>query len=305
MIKSLTVKNHLGKISKYVFGEVEPESGFIVTDIKGLGPAKANINMNQLAASDGSKFNSGQLEGRNLVISGIFSYAPTIEDARLMSYKAFPTNKKVTITIETDNRIGTTEGYVESNEPDVFSKEESFEISILCESPFFIDDGPNGVKQTMFAGIEPLFQFPFGNPSLTEKQIVFSEIVTKKENTVYYEGDSETGILITIHALGTVGTMDIYNVKTREHMKIDMDKLEALTGSGMVAGDTIEICTVKRSRRVTLIRNGRKINALNILGKNPNWFTLSHGDNLFTFVAEDGEENLVFTIRSQTTFDGV
>lgn len=305
MIQKLTVENYRGVKASYRFGEVEPESGFIVTAIHGLGPVKANINMTELSASDGTRYNSGRLEGRNIVIEGQFTYASTIEEARLASYKYFPINKQVTITVETDNRIGEVVGYVESNEPAIFEQLETFQVSIVCESPYFKDVSENGIRETMFAGIEPLFKFPFTNNSITEKLIQFSRIVTKKENTVYYDGDGETGALITIHATGPVGNIDIYNVQTREHMKVDTAKLETATGNGLIAGDTLTINTIRGERSVTLIRGGKKINVLNILGKNPDWFTLAKGDNLFTFVAADGEENLVFTIRAQNLFDGV
>lgn len=305
MIQSLIVTNYLGNKTRYNFGEVEPESGFIVTKIDGMGPVKANVNTAHSAVADGDTITSTRLSGRNLVIEGLFTSASTIEEARLKSYKYFPIGKRVTVQIVTENRIGETTGIVESNEPDIFSQHEKFQISIICESPFFKDVGPSGISETMFAGIESEFEFPFTNNSITENLIEFSQIVTKKTNTVHYAGDSETGVLITVHALGEVGDIDIYNIQTREHMKIDMSKLQAQTGSGMVSGDTIEINTVRGERSVTLIRGGHKTNVLNILGKHPDWFTLSKGDNLFTFVAADGEENLTFTIRVQTTFDGV
>lgn len=305
MIRSLIVTNYLGNKTQYNFGEVEPESGFIVTKIDGMGPVKANVNTSHSAVADGDTITSTRLGGRNLVIEGIFTYASTIEEARLKSYKYFPIGKKVTVTIVTDSRIGETTGVVESNEPNIFSEWEEFQISIICESPFFNDVGENGVVETMFAGVDSKFEFPFTNNSITENLIEFSELVTKKTNYVYYDGDSETGVLITIHALGDVGDIDIYNTKTREHMSIDMTKLAALTGSGMVNGDSIEINTTKGDRSVTLIRGGHKSNVLNVLGKHPDWFTLSKGDNTFTFTADDGEENLTFTIKVQTTFDGV
>lgn len=305
MIQSLIVTNYLGNKTRYNFGEVEPESGFIVTKIDGMGPVKANVNTAHSAVADGDKITSTRLGGRNIVIGGIFTNASTIEEARLKSYKYFPIGKRVTVRIVTDERIGEVEGVVESNEPDIFSERETFQISIICESPFFKDVGENGIVETMFSGVEAEFEFPFTNNSLTENLIEFSQIVTKKTNTVYYNGDSETGVHITIHATGAVGDIDIYNIETREHMKIDMDKLEAMTGSGMVSGDTLEINTVKGERSVTLLRGGHTTNVLNILDKHPDWFTLAKGDNLFTFVATDGEENLTFTIRVQTTFDGV
>lgn len=37
-------------------------------------------------------------------------------------------------------------------------------------------------------------------------------------------------------------------------MRIDTDKLEKLTGSGMVAGDEIIISTIKGDKSITLLR---------------------------------------------------
>ena len=63
-----------------------------------------------------------------------------------------------------------------------------------------------------------------------------------------YSGDAEIGVTITIHAIGEARNITIYNTGTREVMRIDTDKMKAFTGSGIVAGDEITICTVKREK---------------------------------------------------------
>ena len=74
---------------------------------------------------------------------------------------------------------------------------------------------------------------------------------------VAYNGDAEIGVTITIHAIGEVSNITIYNTGTREVMRIDTDKLEKFTGSGIIAGDEIIICTVKGNKSITLLRNGK------------------------------------------------
>lgn len=307
MLKNVTITNYLGKSVTYSFDNptIDDASGLFITEIEGLGPVKADVNMTSLATADGDIFNSKRLQGRNIVIKARFTYAKTIEDSRLMSYKFFPIGHKVTFKIETDSRVAETEGYVESNEPDIFSKESDMQVSILCESPFFLSAGDDGKKETNFSAVEAMFEFPFSNESTEEKLIVFGKITNKKENTVYYEGDAETGCIIHLHAIGEVRMIDIYNIKTAEHMGIDTDKIATLTGQGLIYGDDISISTIKGKKSITLLRNGVTYNILNALAKNVDWFQLARGDNLFAFTCEYGEENLQFMIESQIVYEGV
>ena len=307
MLKSVTITNYLGKSVTYKIEGADPEdgSGLLITEIEGLGPTKADINMTQLATADGGIFNSARVNSRNIVIKARFTHANTIEEARLASYKFFPIKQPVTFHIETDSRIAETTGYVESNEPVIFSDECDMQVSILCESPYFLAVDENGKKETTFAGIDFLFEYPFENEDLHEPTLEFGNIVNKKENTVYYDGDAETGCIIQIHAVGEATNVTIYNIKTREIMALDSDKLVALTGSGISYGDTITINTIKGQKSITLLRNGVTYNILNILGKDADWFQLAKGDNLFTFTADYGESNLQFKIFSQIVYEGV
>lgn len=307
MLKSVTITNYLGNRVTYKIEGADPEdgSGLLITEIEGLGPTKADINMTQLATADGGIFNSARVNSRNIVIKARFTHANTIEEARLASYKFFPIKQPVTFHIETDNRIAETTGYVESNEPVIFSDECEMQVSILCESPYFLSVSEDGKKETTFAGIDFLFEYPFENEDLHEPTLEFGNIVNKKENTVYYDGDAETGCIIQIHAVGEATNVTIYNIKTREIMALDSDKLVALTGAGISYGDDITINTIKGQKSITLLRNGVTYNILNILGKDADWFQLAKGDNLFTFTADYGESNLQFKIFSQIVYEGV
>lgn len=307
MLKSVTITNYLGNVITYSIDGVDPDNpeGLVITEIEGLGPTKADINMTELATADGGIFNSARASSRNIVIKARFTMAKDIEEARLSSYKFFPIKKPVTFHIETGQRIAEAVGYVESNEPVIFSDECDMQVSILCESPYFLAVDENGKKETTFAGIDFLFEYPFENEDLHEPMLEFGNIVNKKENTVYYDGDAETGCIIQIHAVGEATNVTIYNIKTREVMALDSAKLVQLTGAGISYGDTITINTIKGQKSITLLRNGVTYNILNILGKDADWFQLAKGDNLFTFTADYGESNLQFKIFSQIVYEGV
>lgn len=307
MLKSVTITNYLGASVTYSMEgpTIDDETGLFITGIDGLGPVKADINMTSLATANGDIFNSARLGGRNVVLKAAFTYAETIEEARLLSYKFFPIGHKVKFHIETENRIAETEGYVESNEPDIFSKQSTTQVSILCESPWFASVDEEGNQTTNFSNVIEEFEFPFSNESTTEKLIEFGSIVNKKENTVYYDGDAETGCKIVLHAIGAVEMVSIYNIKTGEKMVLDTDKLETLTGDKIIYGDTITINTVKGNKYIHLLRNGVTTNILNILGKDSDWFQLAKGDNLFAYTATYGEANIYFSVETQILFEGV
>ena len=120
MIKAITVTTPKGESLKLTLANPE-ESGLIVKSIEGLGPSKANINTTELATMDGSVYSSARTTERNIVLTLAMMFAPTIEDSRQKTYHFFPVKGKVKLVIETDNRQVQTEGYVESNEPDIFS----------------------------------------------------------------------------------------------------------------------------------------------------------------------------------------
>lgn len=307
MIKSFTVTNYLGDSIKLELGSPE-QSGFLIKSVSGLGPSKANVNTTEISTNDGSIFNSARLSQRNIVFEFIFVETvngESIEDVRQKSYKYFPIKKNLELLIETDNRIVKTIGYVESNEPNIFSSQEGAQISIICPDPYLYSAGADGINTTIFYGVESVFDFPFCNESLTEPLIVFGNIHDKTENVITYNGDSEIGIIIQIHAIGEASNIVIYNIGTRESMKIDTTKLVTLTGSGIVAGDDIIINTSKGEKSITLMRAGKSINILNCLDKGMDWFSLTKGDNIFAFVAESGTTNLQFQIKNRIIYEGV
>lgn len=211
MVKSITVTNYLGVTETLVLRENEPEHGLIVQNVTGLGPVKADINTMSLATVDGSLFNSARLGERYVTLNLLFDYAPTIEASRQRTYQLFPVKKPVTLVIETDRRTLQVSGYVESNDPDIFSSLEGCQISIKCPDPYMYTAGENGIKTVVFYGIEPEFEFEFSNESDTTKLLKMGTIEDKSEKDIFYDGDSEVGITITIHSSGEAGDITIYN----------------------------------------------------------------------------------------------
>lgn len=305
MIKSITVINPSKQSIKLELTRPD-KTGLLVERVDGLGPTKASINTTQLAMYDGGLYNSAYLGQRNIVIKLRFldDEYESIEDIRHKTYKYFPIKKEIELIVETDKRTLRTKGHVESNEPDIFSDVEGSSISIICEDPYFYS---MDTTETSFYGVDSLFEFPLENPSTDESTLVLGNIRLLTQEIITYDGDFDAGMTITIHATGSAQDVSIHNITTGKVMRIDTDKLQLITGEGIVSGDTIIIETELRDRKIMLIRNGEKINIRNCLGKSTDWLVLSKGDNVITCDAEgeNGIECLQFHISNKTIYEGV
>lgn len=304
MIERVIITNRNGEILTINLGDVEPDTGLFITEIKGLGPVKASINMTDLATQDGSKYNSARAEKRNIVMNVRYIGADA-EKARLLTYKYFPLKQPVTFYIETGNRKAETKGYIESNEPNIFREESDAQISILCDSSYFKDVGDFGIQELPFSDIVPMFEFEFSDEDEESPSIEFSSVETKRENVLTYNGETDNGIVISMFAIGAFTNPIIYNNETLEYLKIDTAKVESIVGSPIQFGDEIRISTVKNDKYIIFVREGTTYNILNALDKNATWFTLHPGDNIFSYTADSGELNIEFTVTAQVLFAGV
>lgn len=305
MIKSVTVTNYLGESLKMELTNPY-DSGIAITDITGIGPGKADINVTELTSSDGSLHNSSRLGTRNIVMTLRFMFTPDIETVRQQTYRFFPIKKELTLTFETDNRSCYITGYVESNEPVIFNENEYTQISIVCPDPYFYS---LRADSTVFSGVISMFEFPFSNEvqnnEETERFLIMSDLQFETEQTVYYSGESEIGMTIRIRAIGTVENLTIFNTRTREFIKLDTDKLQQITGSVIIAGDEITICTVKGKKSIRLLRDGVTTNILNCMTKDSSWIQLVKGDNILAYTADSGAEKLYFSVENNVIYEGV
>ena len=134
---------------------------------------------------------------------------------------------------------------------------------------------------------------------------MFGIVRTDTAGDVYYEGDVGTGIVITISALGPVKNIKIYNTMTKEQMVLNTDKIETLTGTAFNAGDEIIISTIKNKKSIRLLRNGIYTDILRCLDLKSDWFTIYKGDNVFSYTADTGVDNLQFSITNDVIYEGV
>ena len=301
MIQSIKVTNY--KNQSLTIDMMRPEqSGLIIEAIEGLGPPKAEINMTEMAGLDGATFNTARVSLRNIVFRFRYMHKPDIETTRQNTYKYFPIKTLLDLQINTDNRSLRTTGYVESNEPNIFSNESGCVISILCPNSYLLDEF-NSI--TGFSTVTSLFEFPFSNESLVSPLLEMSELTFDTTKSVVYEGDAPIGCVFHIHSTGSANDVTITETETLDTIEIDSAKLISITGSDISTGDDIYISTVRGDKYAILIRGSNTYNILSALGQDPTWFELHPGDNLFAFTADSGLSYLQFEVINEVAFEGV
>lgn len=313
MINKVTVTNHQDEsLTMDLWNPYE--SGFAITGIDGVGPAKSTVNSTELSTADGSVYNSSRIESRDITITiKILDKPQRIEEGRHLLYKYFPQKKRIKLTFEADTRTCYIYGYVEENNAEYFSSLTAAQISIICPNPYFywIEN-----DVTQFSGIDPNFEFPFSNESLTENLLIMGIIRADTVRTILYTGEIDSGIIMTIHFIGTCrGDLTVYNNYSHDRIIIDLDKVASVSGATIGAGDDIIVNTIQGQKSVQLLRNGVYTNILNCINRDADWLQVTKGDNVFAYTVydetADAETNALylyaiqFTIENPVFFSGV
>lgn len=262
------------------------EPRYQVIDITGLNPARAQINTVSTAGLDGARFNSSKLNTKNIVIS--IKINGNVEQNRIALYNCFRTKEWCRFYYSNDTRDVFIDGYVENVECGLFSRKEIMQISIICPYPYF-----NALSEIVadISNTLKLFVFPFSINQ--DEPIPFSEYSENRITRIYNDGESETGVVITVTFGDEVNAIIIRNTTTGENFELDY---------AFEIGDIVTIDTNKGQKNVYLMRSGAKINMFPALKNGSVFFQLAAGINTFGYLA-DGEENkdirITFTYRNQ------
>lgn len=120
-----------------------------IRNINGLNPVTASVNTTPYGSVDGESYSGSNLGKRNILLT--LGLNPnwvdqTMESLRHQLYKYFMTKQKVRLTFFSDV-LPTTSivGYVESCEPNIFSRDPEMQVSIICPEPDFVSVTPKVV----------------------------------------------------------------------------------------------------------------------------------------------------------------
>lgn len=158
---------------------------FQIKKIDGLGPVTASINSTQFGSIDGASLDGTYTPQRNIVITIALNpdwASQTIEGLRQVLYSYFMPENQVKLRF-TSTHLPPVEiiGYVESCDPQMFSQDPEYQISIVCPKPYFM-----AVNATVIQGATQAFTSP-------------------TDVLMTYEGNSDVGFVVDI-TLPTGGT---------------------------------------------------------------------------------------------------
>lgn len=286
MLYYIDYKNQKGQGLRISDGS---ESNFVFYDIDGVSPPDAQINTKHTAGYDGSSLLSASIPERNIVLK--FYLKGDISEAKKEIYNVFQSKREGMLHYRSDGWDVQIPCITEKVEIPPTSRPLIATVSLLCISPYWqaIEESISEMKS-----ITNNFYFPL---VLKEEGIALGIINPHYTANIFNPGDIPLGMTVEFKAVGSVKNPRIFNTKTFEYLQVNAD---------LRAGDTVEICTMPKKKRVTLIRNGNRINYFNYLDDGSALsMQLSEGDNEFRYTAESGADSLFMRIIYTPLYMGV
>lgn len=266
------------------------DRNFCLYKIDGLCPPSATLNFSTIANVDGTVYNSGRINQRNLVL--YVKIFPDVETNRNILYKHFPIGQKVRIFYRNDLHNVYVDGYVESFECDLFTNNEVAQISIICNDPYF-----RSVEKstTTISIVHNYFEFPFSIP--VDDPIVISDRNYYVEEIVN-SGTIPTGMVVEFEAIG-------YNV-LNPWLENKTTGQKMIVNAEIDTGEKIIVNTNKHNLSVTKVfTDGRKENILNSMGDGFQWVQLAAGENRLAVGSDQNSESLVVSVNVEKLLLGV
>lgn len=280
---AVSVKNEQGNVLNFY-----NNANYAIYKIDGLNPPPAALNFSEMANYDGSRYNSGRIENRNVVL--YIKIYGDVETNRINLYKYFASKKLVRIYYENKTRNVYIDGRVETFEVDPFSENEVAQISMICDDPFWKEVNTTEIE---FSNVVSLFEFPF---AIEEEGIEFSRIDSLTVSTIV-NGEIETGVIIDFEAkTSQILNPKIINRTNQTYFGVNYD---------MQQGDLIRINTLRAQKSVTLIRDGVETNIINHMQQGSTWITLEPGENEMSYECDNGASNLKVTVSAVKCYEGV
>lgn len=249
-----------------------------IRNIEGLGPVPAAINTQPFGSIDGEAFGGANVGKRNIVLTlGLNPdwAVQTIAELRRILYSYFMPKNQVRLVFTSTHMVDVDIlGYVETVEPNIFSKDPQLDVSIICPTPYFKSVVYSAVTGTTLA---------FGDNTATE---------------IEYFGDLPTGFVLDttyISAGATLnGELRILNQTTN---------VLIVSTCGVDSGKYTSVSTVQGQKFVRQIAlPGGAIT--NLLGKMSGvWVYLDKGIN--EFIVQTANPGQSWSLQFYSLFGGL
>lgn len=261
---------------------------YTVLSVSGLNPPKATVFSAKSPNKKGSKKNGSTLDERIVIIQ--IKLLGDVEASRNDLYAWSDTEQELKIYYRNGKKNIYCEGTVTDCDIDLFTSNETVNIAILCNDPYLYD------MQNIVSDISSIlkqFTFPF---AIDAEGIPFSTVKETNTTNIFNAG-AETGVKITVKCKGEVSNLRIYNaVDTTQQFKINRT---------LQKDWIVEIDTDGSPKTVKLIKPDGTTENLLKNTRNPTWFTLKKGNNLFGYSADTGINDVEISVGFRNKYLGV
>ena len=259
-----------------------------ITNIDGFTVADVEVASSTTASIDGDVINNLRVTPRTVVLDLKVKNNVNVETAKRWLLQTVKPKLPGRIRMTQDGRETELGGIVENIEMPRFTNGVICQVSLHCSVPYWQD--VNYVLVEISRLID-LHYFPKdqGGLAFPSGGIPLGSYNLNNTQTYYNDGDAETGMLITIIALGDVVNPIIYDVTGAYIGVIDT----------MAEGDVIEINTNRGEKYVR--KNGE--NVFSKIRSGSSFLQLAIGDNQLTVNADSGtQNNMYFMITFKRRF---
>lgn len=307
MITNVTAKNlESGEQVVMVLARPLISEGFAITKMDGLGPGDATINVNDWVTIDGGSFSYAHRSARTISFNIRFlttNHSETIADIRRKTYRYFPLKKKVRLTFDffdahNNEKNYFIDGYVKTNEPDIWSREEETKIVIECPNPYFQN---TEVLTGRVSSVNPRFHFIFPEESMIgsiaedDTSFLISEKSSSNERSIITDSSVDVGGEFELEAKSIVINPAIYNRTTNEYFKLNYK---------MKPGECLLIDTRPGHKSITSA-DGLFTSKINHLAANSKWVHFMPGENAIGVTADKNGDKLVLNYKIRSMYQGV
>lgn len=263
-----------------------------VVGVTGLNPPSAEIFTSKSPNRKGSKYNGSTLNERNIVLS--VQILGDIEANRNNLYSWIDTESYVKIRYQNGLKNVYCEGYVQDCDIDLFTEMQIVSLAIICPDPYWKDLQEIAIN---ISTILKQFTFPFA----IDNKIPLSTIRENNATNIFNTG-AETGCQIKLVCNGDVENIIIVDDNdTSKQFRINT----TLEKNWIVVIDTDSSPKTCKAYKP----DGTSENLLRYAtgGDNlpPTWFTIKKGNNVFSYQADSGDNNVEMTISFTNKHLGV
>lgn len=255
---------------------------FTLTSIDGFTTVQSSLASVVVPFVDGDTITNIQAQPRSVVLYLRLKEAAGIEAAKRYIFQYVKAKLNGTLQLQQDGRDIQLSGVVEAIDLPRFGQGCTMAITLHCSQPYWQDVD---FVVAEISQIIDLHYFPIPEDGLAFpiEGVPFGMYDDDLTQELTNEGDVETGLLITIIALGNVTNPRIYNTQTGEFIGVT----DTLQGN-----DAVVISTIKGQKTIT--KNG--VNIIDKITRGSTFLQLETGTNEFTIQADSGINNLYFTL---------